>query len=132
MKLTDYVTGIQHVGIPSKDLDVTIAFYKRLGFDVAGLFHNGENRCAFLHLGNLMIETWEGDSVTMKTGAINHISLNTTDVDSAFKAVHELADVTVLDDEIQSIPTFWDHGIRFFNIQGPNHEKIEFCEKLTK
>ncbi|GAX02601.1 glyoxalase [Secundilactobacillus pentosiphilus] len=132
MALTDYVTGIQHVGIPSKDLDVTIAFYKKLGFKVAGLFHNGENRCAFLQLGNYVIETWEGDPVVEKTGAINHCSLNTTDVDKAFEAVKKLDGVTVLDDEIQSIPSFWKHGIRFFNILGPNHEKIEFCEKLAQ
>ncbi|MTV82568.1 VOC family protein [Secundilactobacillus folii] len=130
MKLTDYVDGIQHVGIPAVDLDETMAFYQKLGFDVAGLFHNGENRCAFMHLGNLIIETWEGDPTAKVDGAINHISLNTTDIESAFKAVKELG-VKMLDDEIQSIPTFWSHGIRFFNIQGPNHEKIEFCEKLT-
>lgn len=131
MTLTDYVTGIQHVGIPSKDLDVTIAFYQKLGFQMAGLFHNGANRCAFLQLGNFIIETWEGDSVTEQTGAINHVSLNTTDVDRAFQLVNQIPDVTVLDKTIQTIPSFWDYGIRFFNILGPNHETIEFCEKLT-
>lgn len=130
MTLTDYVDGIQHVGIPAVNLDDTMAFYDKLGFDVAGLFDNAGNRCAFLQLGNLIIETWEGDPTAQVDGAINHISLNTTDIESAFKAVKELG-ATLLDDQIQSIPTFWAHGIRFFNIQGPNHEKIEFCEKLT-
>ncbi|MCT3390826.1 VOC family protein, partial [Lentilactobacillus hilgardii] len=35
--IKDDITGIQHVGIPSKDLDKTIAFYESLGFDQAGL-----------------------------------------------------------------------------------------------
>ncbi|MCK8624623.1 VOC family protein [Apilactobacillus xinyiensis] len=127
MALNDYFTGLQHVGIPSKDLDVTIDFYKSLGFEQAGLFHNGENRCAFMKFGNLIVETWEGDPVAMKNGAINHISMNCTDVDKAFAAAKEQG-LNVLDDEIQSIPSFWDNGIRFFNIQGPNHETIEFCQ----
>ncbi|MDT6979369.1 VOC family protein [Levilactobacillus zymae] len=129
MAIQDYFTGIQHVGIPSADLDKTIAFYKGIGFEQAGLFPNGDNRCAFMKFGNLIIETWEGDPTNPQAGAINHISLNTTDVDKAFAAAKEQG-LDLVNDEIQSIPTFWDKGIRFFNILGPNHETIEFCEIL--
>jgi len=129
MAVSDFITGIQHVGIPSIDLDKTIAFYKSLGFEQAGLFLNGKNRCAFMRLNNLTIETWEGDPTNPEAGAINHISLNTTDVDQAFAAAKELG-LTMVNDEIQSIPSFWDKGIRFFNILGPNHETIEFCQIL--
>ena len=38
MAVQDFITGIQHVGIPSSDLDKTIAFYKSIGFEQAGLF----------------------------------------------------------------------------------------------
>ncbi|MGP4116155.1 VOC family protein [Levilactobacillus zymae] len=129
MAIQDYFTGIQHVGIPSADLDKTIAFYKSIGFEQAGLFHNGDNRCAFMKFGNLIIETWEGDPTNPQAGAINHISMNTTDVDKAFAAAKEQG-LDLVNDEIQSIPTFWDKGIHFFNILGPNHETIEFCEIL--
>lgn len=129
MAIKDDITGIQHIGIPSKDLDKTITFYKSLGFDQAGLFHNGKNRCAFMRFGNLTIETWEGDPVAMKAGAINHISLNTPDVDKAF-ADAKAQGLNLVDQEIQAIPSFWDHGIRYFNILGPNQETIEFCQIL--
>ncbi|KRL93711.1 VOC family protein [Levilactobacillus hammesii] len=129
MAINDYITGIQHVGIPAIDLDKTMAFYQSLGFERAGLFHNGKNRCAFMRLGNLTIETWEGDPTNPTAGAINHISLNTTDVDRAFAAAKQQG-LTLVNDEIQSIPTFWRKGIRFFNILGPNHETIEFCQIL--
>ncbi|VDK13848.1 hypothetical protein OAL24_00646 [Oenococcus sicerae] len=129
MTLSDYFTGIQHVGIPSVDLDKTIAFYKSLGFKQAGLFHNGANRCAFMSFGNLTIETWEGDPTARKAGAINHISLNTPDVDKAFAAAKQQG-LRLVDKEIQSIPSFWEHGIRYFNILGPNEETIEFCQIL--
>ncbi|KRN02357.1 lactoylglutathione lyase related lyase [Levilactobacillus senmaizukei DSM 21775 = NBRC 103853] len=129
MSVSDFITGIQHVGIPTADLDATMAFYESLGFERAGLFPNGDNRCAFMRLGNLTIETWEGDATNPTAGAINHISLNTTDVDKAFAAA-KAQRLNMVNDEIQSIPSFWDKGIRFFNILGPNHETIEFCEIL--
>ncbi|WP_439425558.1 VOC family protein [Oenococcus alcoholitolerans] len=129
MAVSDYITGIQHVGIPSADLDKTIEFYESLGFDQAGLFKNGANRCAFMRLGNLTIETWEGDPTAKKAGAINHISLNTTDVDKAFAEAKKQG-LNLVDKEIQSIPSFWKKGIRFFNILGPNQETIEFCQIL--
>ena len=35
----------------------------------------------------------------------------------------------MLDDHIRFLP-FWEYGIKFFTIAGPNREEIEFCEKL--
>lgn len=130
MAIQDYVTGIQHAGIPTNDLTATIAFYEALGFQQTGLFSNGDSRCAFLKLDNLVIETWEGDPVG-HAGAINHISLDATDVTKAFEAV-KAAGFELIDQEIQSIPTFWQHGIRYFNILGPNQEIIEFCQILSE
>ncbi|KZT83189.1 hypothetical protein IMAU80323_03014 [Lactiplantibacillus plantarum] len=82
-----------------------------------------------MRFGNLTIETWEGDPVAMKAGAINHISLNTVNVDKAF-ADAKAQGLNLKDNEIQSIPSFWDKGIRFFNILGPNEKTIEFCQIL--
>lgn len=130
MAIQDYVTGVQHVGIPTKDLAATIAFYEALGFEQTGLFPNGNSHCAFLKLGNLVIETWEGEPVG-HAGAINHVSLDATDIEKAFAAA-KAAGFELIDHDIQSIPTFWQHGIRYFNILGPNQEIIEFCEILAQ
>ena len=35
MDLKNYSTGIQHIGIPTNDIEKTIAFYKELGFETA-------------------------------------------------------------------------------------------------
>ena len=32
-------------------------------------------------------------------------------------------------DQINFLP-FWEKGVRFFTIEGPNHEKIEFSQIL--
>ena len=103
-------------------------FYtKKLGFELAGLFHNGENRCAFLRYGHLTIETWEGDPAPLTTGAINHWAFDTPDIEAAFENAKELG-LNFKDNEIQHIDSFWEHGIRYFNVYGPNGETIEFCQ----
>ncbi|USS87372.1 VOC family protein [Fructilactobacillus hinvesii] len=126
MALNDYFTGLQHVGIPAADLDKTVAFYEKLGFTKEGEFLYQGNRCAFMKYDNLMIETWEGDPTANADGAINHISLNATDAAAALQEAKDMG-LDLIDTEIQTRP-FWDKGIKFFNIYGPNHEKIEFCE----
>ena len=89
--MSEFTTDLQHSGMPAKDLDETIEFYtKKLGFELAGLFHNGENRCAFLRYGHLTIETWEGDPAPLTTGAINHWAFDTPDIEAAFENAKEL------------------------------------------
>ncbi|GAE14316.1 hypothetical protein IX307_001307 [Bacteroides pyogenes] len=70
------MSGVQHIGIPTNDIQATIAFYKRLGFDVALSTQNNDEKVAFLQLHNLIIETYENHSATLQTGAIDHISIN--------------------------------------------------------
>lgn len=35
----------------------------------------------------------------------------------------------MLDTQVNGLP-FWEKGVKFFTIEGPNKEKIEFCERL--
>lgn len=105
--MTAFTTDFQHSGMVAKDLDETIAFYtEKLGFEVAGIFHNGENRCAFLRYGHLTIETWEGEPAPMTTGAINHWAFDTPDIEAAFENAKELG-LKFKDTEIQHIDSFW-------------------------
>lgn len=70
--MTAFTTDLQHSGMIAKDLDETIKFYREvMGFELAGLFMNGENRCAFLRYGHLTIETWEGDPAPMTLSLIH-------------------------------------------------------------
>ena len=36
---------------------------------------------------------------------------------------------TVITEGIEKLP-FWENGVKFFMIKGPNEERIEFCQKL--
>lgn len=70
------VTGIAHIGIPTNDIEKTIEFYKRLGFQVLLETYN-EKACekvAFLQLQNYSIETFENHQAAMADGAYQHTS----------------------------------------------------------
>lgn len=127
MLLKDYISGIQHIGIPTVDLHETIDFYKMLGFEQRGVFKNGNSMCAFLELNAIIIETWTVNSTSRMAGAINHISLDTTDANQAMYEAQQLG-LTIAESKIQTITTFWEKGIRYFSIIGPNQEIIELCE----
>lgn len=131
MNIRKNITGVQHIGIPTNDVEKTIEFYVGLGFEIA-LFTLNEaanEKVAFLRLGNLMIETYENKAAAMKNGAIDHIALDVKEIDKVFQEVCS-AGYCMLDHAVQSLP-FWNHGVKFFTIVGPNEEKIEFCEKLS-
>jgi len=59
--MKDYATGIQHVGIPTKDMDATKKFYEDLGFEAAFETVNDEARVCFLKMYNLVMEVYESE-----------------------------------------------------------------------
>ncbi|QWS04679.1 VOC family protein [Limosilactobacillus reuteri] len=126
--LAGYFDDVQHIGIPTDDMAKTIAFWEKLGFKKFGEFDTDDqgNEVVFMQYGHLTLEIWTGDGAVHETGAINHISLNTSDADAAFKAA-KAEGFKLKDNEVQHLD-FWDKGIKFFNIEGPNSETIEFCE----
>ena len=128
MNAAQWTTGLAHVGIPTADMDRCIAFYTGLGFEVAHetIDPSCGARVTFLTLGNLMIETYEG-AANPVNGAVDHFAIDTTDLDAAFAWVKENG-YTILSNDIEALP-FWENGVRFFIIEGPNKERIEFCHK---
>ena len=40
MKISDFCTGLQHIGVPTNDIERTKAFYEHLGFQQVGLRKN--------------------------------------------------------------------------------------------
>lgn len=122
------VTGLQHIGLPTNDMASTVAFYQSLGFQIAHrTVNNGEDVC-FLKLGSVCIEAYENGQAVGRAGAIDHIALDVPDIDAAWAAVNA-AGHRPLESGIQELP-FWSNGVRFFNILGPNNEKVEFGQIL--
>ena len=119
------VTGIQHLGIPTGDLNRTIEFYQGLGFE---LIWQNPGEVAFLQNGTLVIETYAVDEPAMQNGAIDHVALNVQDIEAAWSDAQACGYETE-DKAINFLP-FFERGVKFFTIIGPNREKVEFNQYL--
>lgn len=128
MNIEPYITGLQHIGIPTDRLNETIVFYESLGFREIYRTLNGQQRIVFLQLQNVIIETYEELLPCKMTGSIDHFALNVTDIEILWDLTIQLGYVP-LEESIQKL-AFWEHGIRYFTILGPNFEKIEFNQKM--
>lgn len=92
MSLIDWMTGIQHVGIPTNDIEKTIAFYEALGFQNIYRTRNeaADEEVCFLQMKNLCIETYQTGKAALKAGAVDHIAIDVTDIEEAYQAAREL------------------------------------------
>jgi len=130
MSILDETTGSAHIGIPTANLQKTIKFYADLGFETLLKTFNKEKneQVAFLRFKDIIIESNETLNTRGKVGAIDHISINTSDIEKVFIEAKNRG-YDLLDDEIQYLP-FGEKGIKFFTLRGPSQEKIKFCQKL--
>lgn len=130
MNLKEQLNGIQHVGVPTNDIAATIPFYEALGFTVAFQTVNeaANEKVAFLKLGNLVIETYENKAAKMEAGAIDHIAIDVKDIEKVYEMI-TAAGLNTTKDTVHFLP-FWENGVRFFTIEGPNREKVEFSQYL--
>ena len=129
MNLKEFCTGVQHIGIPTENIEQTILFYEGLGFDKLYDTYkkNGEQKVVFLQLGNLIIETYEEENISKNDGIINHIAIDCSKIYEVYNILITMG-YKLLTDGIQSLD-FWENGIQYFIIEGPNKEKLEFCQK---
>ena len=126
MSFSKIATGLQHIGIPTNNVNETIDFYVSLGFEVAHRTANGDEQVAFLRLGDLTIETYQNFKAAHMNGAVDHIAINVTDVDEA----RRIADAMKLEVIEEGQLPFWKNGVKYFTILGPNREKLEFNQYL--
>lgn len=128
MKLSEFATGLQHIGLPTNDMAATQAFYEGLGFETVYETVNGSEKVVFLRLGDLTIETYENGQAKLESGAIDHIAINTTDVEAAYRLAQDQG-YEIVSNGIENLH-FWENGVKFFIILGPNRERIEFNQYL--
>jgi len=127
MAATDFVTGYDHFGIPTNDMEATRKFYEALGFKSIYETDNNGPVVFYEHAG-VVVETYLAkDGAAMKRGAIDHIALRVSDVAAAQKEV-EKTGYPIIEGPCD-LP-FWENGIRYILVQGPNMECVEFLQML--
>ena len=111
-------------------MEKTAAFYRLLGFEAVLQTVNraADEKVTFLRMGDITLEVYENKNAAMVPGALDHIALNVTDIEKAFQMAKEEG-FSMLDTQIQFLP-FWEHGVKFFTVLGPNEEKVEFSQYL--
>ncbi len=130
MKLGEYALGLQHVGLPVNDMDQTVTFYESLGFEniYATVNEQAEEKVVFLRLKNLTIEAYENHNAAMRSGAIDHIAIDVSDAEAAYALAKEQG-YRIVSNGVESLP-FWENGVKFFILEGPNKERVEFNQYL--
>ncbi len=132
------IRGIQHVGIPVTDIRRSESFYAKLGFanvmEAPFDYHGETETCIMMQRDNMIIELYQfpaSELATIKNrkdGHIDHIAFDVADINATFAAVKN-AGFNV----IEEAPVFlhlWKNGCRYFNITGPDGERLEFNQIL--
>ena len=129
MEIKDFINGLQHVGIPTEKMLQSITFYQQLGFKLVNQeIQPDGGGGAFLENNDFIVELYEQKNLDGHTGVIDHIALQVSEeIDTLFEMI-QAKDYPILSEGIETL-AYWNKGISFFIIEGPNKEKIEFCEK---
>jgi len=132
--------GLQHLGVPVTNLQVSVDFYTRLGFRrildtcVEKPEENDQVLVAMMEQRGVIIElyqvTWnEQEEIrSRKDGHIDHIAFDVADVDEAFQEL-KAAGIEMVDEKPVFL-NFWKRGCRYFAVRGPDREKLEFNQIL--
>lgn len=128
MDIKQNISGLDHVGLPTNDMRATVDFYGKLGFAILCDTDNAGERVVFLGRDGFVIEAYQNGQAAMRAGAVDHIALSVKDVDAAHAACRAM-NLPMAQEEIRFLP-FWERGVRFFILEGPNQEKVELIQKL--
>ena len=128
------INHLQHIGIPVTDLKRSETFYEQLGFrnvmDAGFDYKGGKGRVAMMQHGNIVIEIYQMPPEELaaiknrKDGHVDHIAFDVDDIDLAFEELKK-ASFHILEEAPVFLP-FWENGCRYFNITGPDGERLEF------
>jgi catechol 2,3-dioxygenase-like lactoylglutathione lyase family enzyme len=134
----DFIHKVQHIGIPTHDLEVSIPFYERLGFENVMEspfeFDGGYGTCVMMKNHEVIVELYQmpekqlAEIKQRKKGHVDHFAIDVSDVDVAFDTLKK-AGFEILESTPTFLP-FWKNGTRFFNVKGPSGETIEFNQIL--
>lgn len=129
---------IQHTGIPVTDITVSETFYESLGFKnvmaTTFQYNGGTGNVAMMKMNDIIIELYQMPEAELKeikqrkNGHIDHIAFDVDDIDAAFRELKE-ASFNVLE-EAPVFLSFWKNGCKYFNITGPDGERLEFNQIL--
>jgi catechol 2,3-dioxygenase-like lactoylglutathione lyase family enzyme len=128
------ILGFQHLGLPVSDITRSEDFYRRLGFKAVmkTQLPSGDKaiEVVMMEVKGFVLELYQLvgadlDEVRARAdGHIDHFALDVQDIDRALEKVRANG-LTPLEGEPVFLP-FWDKGVKYFTVRGPDGEKVEF------
>ena len=132
------INKLQHIGLPITDISVSQKFYESLGFKnvMTSTFDHdgGTGNVAMMKLGEIIIELYQMPEPELSEvkkrgdGKIDHITFDVDDIEEAFSTL-KANGYSIIEDQPMFL-NFWENGIKYFNILGPDKERLEFCQIL--
>ncbi len=136
--ITNLINHLQHIGIPVTDFTVSEKFYNQFGFAKvmqSEFQEDGETgTCIMMKNKSIIIELYQLPDHKLqvirdrKDGHIDHITFDVDDIDVAFAAI-KAASIPIVEQKPVFLP-FWQNGCKYFNILGPDGERLEFNQIL--
>lgn len=130
------INFIQHIGIPVTNIQISEKFYTRLGFTnvMTSIFYIDEKpgTCAMMQLNSMTIELYQlpdhkmNDIENRKDGHIDHIAFDVDDINTTYQLLAKNGLTPI--EPTPVFLNFWNKGCKYFNILGPDGERIEFNE----
>ena len=137
-QISGLINHLQHIGIPVTNIVASAAFYNRLGFtnvmQSAFKTESEPGTCIMMKNKDTIIELYQQPRQLLKEikertdGHIDHFTFDVDDIDVAFKKLKD-ASFKIIEQEPVFLP-FWAKGCKYFNILGPDRERIEFNQIL--
>lgn len=127
--------GLAHIGIPTSDLEKSIAFYQELGFQVIvdkkGLEGNNfifmECSGVIIGLPQSLDEETRKQAGTKGNGNIDHFALMVEDLDDTKRQLEE-KEIPFAVEGISVTEAWKPKSCRCIMVYGPDQVKIEFVE----
>ncbi|MBZ5856804.1 VOC family protein [Flavihumibacter profundi] len=134
MKQEIKINKLQHIGIPVTNIEVSELFYRSLGFNnvlKSGFKFDGQNgTCIMMQQKDIIIELYQMPEKQLseirlrKDGHVDHIAFDVDDIGATFEILKN-SGYTILEEQPVFL-SFWKNGCKYFNILGPDGERLEF------
>jgi catechol 2,3-dioxygenase-like lactoylglutathione lyase family enzyme len=132
------INSLQHVGVPVTNIRNSEAFYAKLGFVkvMEAPFEHAEGTgvCVMMKYRDILIELYQMPVGTLETiknrkdGHIDHIAFDVSDIEVTFNWCKQHS--FEISEQSPVFLKFWKNGCRYFNVIGPDGERLEFNQIL--
>lgn len=97
-------------------------------------FNAGNGTVSMMKLNDMIIELYQMPEKELEeiksrnNGHIDHIAFDVDDIDTTYKSLKEEG-FNMMEDQPVFL-SFWQNGCKYFNITGPDGERLEFNQIL--